>query len=409
MIYCSYCGNELQDDAVFCSACGKRVILLDRNAITSDDEEPAAGSELARLLDKESRSHSSRLQYQIGDSYFFGKNGAKKDCKKAVYWLEQSANKNYDLAQYALASCYANGLGVQKNEKMAFMLYSKAADHGNKAAMFCLAQCYEDGKGVQWDLFKAVTIYLKLQLEGEGQAEARIRDIFDKEENILSPLTSDFIDEHTSEFEQHENLPGVTGTTTGFYTDDVSVIAHELVKHRAVPIKDEEDNELYSWLKKENLSETILSGSFMDKKELEFRHREVFGFKTHISSINMTFYSLETDGKEFNGYFLGVCNYETERGPCTLYLWGNPTSIQEDRYGLYEDVKNLTDMMNNHDEDGASSTPWELGQSVRYLSDKASKAAESEKNKKKRNAIIVSVSVAVCILFCVALALCSSY
>ena len=88
MIYCSYCGKELQYDAVFCSACGKRVILLDRNAIPSDDGEPAAGSELARLLDKESRSHSSRLQYQIGDSYFFGKNGAKKDCEKAVYWLE---------------------------------------------------------------------------------------------------------------------------------------------------------------------------------------------------------------------------------------------------------------------------------------------------------------------------------
>ena len=123
----------------------------------------------------------------------------------------------------------------------------------------------------------------------------------------------------------------------------------------------------------------------------------------------MTFYSLETDGKEFNGYFLGVCNYETERGPCTLYLWGNPPSIQRDKYGLYEDVKNLTDMMNNHDEDGASSTPWELAQSLRCLTDKRSKAAESEKNQKKRNAIIVFVSVAVCILFCVALALCSSY
>ncbi|MBQ2315276.1 MAG: sel1 repeat family protein [Treponema sp.] len=396
----------MQDDAAFCSACGKRVILLDRNVIPSDDEEPAAGSELARLLDKESRSHSSRLQYQIGDSYFFGKNGAKKDCEKAVYWLEQSANKNYDLAQYALASCYANGLGVQKNEKMAFMLYSKAAENGNKAAMFCLAQCYEDGKGVQWDLFKAVTIYLKLQLEGEGQAEARIRDIFDKEENILSPLTSDFIDEHTSEFEQHENLPGVTGTTTGFYTDDVSVIAHELVKHRAVPIETEDGNYLYPLtLQVENLS----TGIHVDEKDFDFRHRELFHFKTHISSINMTCYSLETDGKELKDYFLAVFNYETELGPCTLYLWGNPTSIQRDKYGLYEDVKNLTDMMNNHDEDGAGSTPWELGQSVRYLSDKASKAAESEKNQKKRNAIIVFVSVAVCILFCVALALCSSY
>jgi|GEM_PF-5083049 len=365
MIYCSYCGKELQDGAAFCSACGKRVILLDRNAITSADEEPAAGSELARLLDKESRSHSSRLQYQIGDSYFFGKNGAKKDCEKAVYWLEQSANKNYDLAQYALASCYANGLGVQKNEKMAFMLYSKAADHGNKAAMFCLAQCYEDGKGVQWDLFKAVTIYLKLQLEGEGQAEARIRDIFDKEENILSPLTSDFIDEHTSEFEQHENLPGVTGTTTGFYTDDVSVIAHELVKYRAVPIETEAGNDLYSLtLQDENLS----TGIHVDEKDFDFRHRELFHFKTHISSINMTCYSLETDGKKRKGYFLGVCNYETERGSCTLYLWGNPTSIQEDRYGLYEGVKNLTDMINDRDEDGAISNSYEFAPSLRHLS-----------------------------------------
>ncbi|MBQ7166435.1 MAG: SEL1-like repeat protein [Treponema sp.] len=335
MIYCTYCGKELEDTAAFCSACGKRIAMpgMQTDPTAESGNAVLADSELTRLLDKESRSHSSKLQYQIGDSYFSGTNGARKDYEKAVFWLEKSAEQGNDMAQYALACCYTNGLGVEKDEDKAFDLYSKAAEQGNVSACFSLAQCYEDGKGVNWDLFKAFSLYLKLLLEGESQAEKKIRDLYDKEENIPVSLPDDFKEAHVKSIPKDITLIGVKGSLGGFYTDDISIIAEKVIHCKSVPVKEDANYQ------KSNLEEL---GVFEIKSDIAQIHHDLFHFPITIKSGEVLVYSVKAD--EEKDCSIKIFNYATDRGNFTLYEWNEPLYIESDSNGLYSSLKFRSDV-----------------------------------------------------------------
>lgn len=92
-------------------------------------------------------------------------------------WLIQAAEKGYAWAQYKLGECYANNVGVQKNEAKAIEWYSKAVEqwreikfrksytkdltHGIPEAQFKLGNCYANGIGVNKDVDRAVNLYTK--------------------------------------------------------------------------------------------------------------------------------------------------------------------------------------------------------------------------------------------------------
>ncbi len=73
-------------------------------------------------------------QNQLGEDYYYGKNGKTQDYNKAVYWYEKSANQGYDFAQYSLGYCYQHGQGVSKDYTKAVYWYEKAANQGNTSA-----------------------------------------------------------------------------------------------------------------------------------------------------------------------------------------------------------------------------------------------------------------------------------
>jgi len=52
------------------------------------------------------------------------------------------------MAQYNLAICYLNGIGVSLDSSKAIQYYHSAADKGYVMAQYNLAICYEIGKGV---------------------------------------------------------------------------------------------------------------------------------------------------------------------------------------------------------------------------------------------------------------------
>ena len=71
--------------------------------------------------------------------------------RKAVKYKQGEAN-----AQFNLAVCYEDGIGVEKDEQKAVEWYKKAAKQGDVKAQNNLALCYEDGIGVEKDEKQAV-------------------------------------------------------------------------------------------------------------------------------------------------------------------------------------------------------------------------------------------------------------
>ena len=73
---------------------------------------------------------SDKIQQRIlGYCFSHGLNGFR-DARKAVYWLRKSANQNYSIAQFQLASRYQTGEGVIRDYIMAYVWYSIAIANG---------------------------------------------------------------------------------------------------------------------------------------------------------------------------------------------------------------------------------------------------------------------------------------
>ena len=82
--------------------------------------------------------------------------GCQMDPEKAFYWYgisaqgsnrQQNVDDGYEIAQYNLGRCYADGIGVAKDPVMAVKWYEKAAVRGVTGAQLKLAECLEKGIG----------------------------------------------------------------------------------------------------------------------------------------------------------------------------------------------------------------------------------------------------------------------
>ena len=139
------------------------------------------------------------------------------------------------MSQYALACCYDNGLGVDKNDVEAFLCYVRSAKNGNTAATFAAAQCYEEGRGTTRSMFEAAALYLKLFLDGDGRAAAKLRDIYRAGEMSRSHIPSVYRSEHLKKRTQDVVNSGKKLFSFPYYvTDDVRVLAEEIFARRIV-------------------------------------------------------------------------------------------------------------------------------------------------------------------------------
>ena len=66
--------------------------------------------------------------------------------------LKKIAATNRIAAQYYIAVCYEQGIGVEKNLTQAFAMYRKAAERGLPDAMYHIAAFYKDGVVVSQDI-----------------------------------------------------------------------------------------------------------------------------------------------------------------------------------------------------------------------------------------------------------------
>lgn len=80
--------------------------------------------------------------YNVGEDYYYGRNGKSQKYTEAVKWYEKAASKGDISSCYSLGFIYNNGLGVLKDSLRAMIWYEKAAKQGHAGSQNNLAVIY---------------------------------------------------------------------------------------------------------------------------------------------------------------------------------------------------------------------------------------------------------------------------
>lgn len=123
--------------------------------------------------------------------------GAQQDYAEAVKCYLKAADHGYAEAQYNLGRCYSHGIGVSQDHVKAAEYYMLAAEQATDGldmpqrkqtrpliveAQFTLAECYANGIGVDQDDDIARLWYRKATHRGHAEASIKCADIFRNQE-----------------------------------------------------------------------------------------------------------------------------------------------------------------------------------------------------------------------------------
>lgn len=372
MIHCIYCGKALEDDAAFCSACGKRVILESKESGRSESQGGSGKMSLDAMLAKESESPSAELEWQIGDSYFSGTNGAVKDYGEAVRWLEKASSRKHPAAQYALACCYANGLGTEKSDEAAFSLFRVAEENGFAGASLNVAQCFAEGRGVQKNPFRAAVRYIRMILDGDAQAVSRLRALYDSGENLVSDISESYREAHlirkketakntfskiSSAFSQDilkDNVAVVLGdlfgeafdkmlesTTETYTTDAFDVFAENFIRNRSYPVPFPPANAGFSASDYAKVLDV-----FYDESRVRYAEAHARFFHNSESMAQPRFKTYAASAKGDDPSFLTL-SYKAGGMEYTMYEWSvdlNESGMKRNADGICEFLGSIANM-----------------------------------------------------------------
>ena len=134
-------------------------------------------SEFQQLM-KKAKAGNAKAQYELGDCYWYGDDGAIQSYEQAAIWYAKSANQGYAPAQVAYGLCYVLGKGVPPVGFRAFEEFEKAAKQGDSEGQYYLAGCYLEGRGVDVDPKKAFELFSKSAKQGYAEAYTSIGECY---------------------------------------------------------------------------------------------------------------------------------------------------------------------------------------------------------------------------------------
>jgi TPR repeat protein len=100
-----------------------------------------------------------------------GLGGVAQDFAEAAEWFRKAAEQGHVTAQYNLAVCYWDGLGVTKDHSEVVKWLLKAAEQGHAEAQFNLGASYWNGHGLAKDHTEGVRWLLKAAEQGHAGAQ----------------------------------------------------------------------------------------------------------------------------------------------------------------------------------------------------------------------------------------------
>lgn len=106
----------------------------------------------------------------LGDSYFKGTLGLKRNEREAVSNWKIAAEKGDRIGQYKYGVCYQLGKQVNVDEVQAFKWFKKSADQGYDEAQYKVGLCYLYGIGTKKNVNKAYTWLQKASSQKQQDA-----------------------------------------------------------------------------------------------------------------------------------------------------------------------------------------------------------------------------------------------
>ncbi|KAI9201860.1 uncharacterized protein BJ171DRAFT_516742 [Polychytrium aggregatum] len=88
--------------------------------------------------------------------------------------LESATNSNHPMAQFHLAECFLDGIGVNQDHTKAVEMYRGIAGRGVPRAQIALGRCSENGEGVDQSYDTAIEWYAKAEAQGSSDGRLRI-------------------------------------------------------------------------------------------------------------------------------------------------------------------------------------------------------------------------------------------
>jgi TPR repeat protein len=113
--------------------------------------------------------------------------GVAKDPERAVELLRQAADKGLAYAENNLGAHYHKGEGARKDLREAVRWYRKAADKGLAIAQENLGLCYKDGEGVKQDWAAAREWFRKAAEQGTPTAQYQLAVIYFNGHGLAKP------------------------------------------------------------------------------------------------------------------------------------------------------------------------------------------------------------------------------
>ncbi|MBI5242835.1 MAG: SEL1-like repeat protein [Elusimicrobia bacterium] len=130
------------------------------------------------LLRPLARQGNAAAQNQLASMYALGQ-GVERDDAEAVKWLRRSAEQGYASAQFNLGVLYSNGQGVARSDAEAARWFQMAAEQGIADAQFNLGALYEGGQGVTQDYAEAAKWYRKASRQGVASAQRSLGALYE--------------------------------------------------------------------------------------------------------------------------------------------------------------------------------------------------------------------------------------
>jgi len=134
--------------SVMLSGCGKKDVKKSKKSLAS--------TVAIDFIRQAAEQGDAKSQYDLGSCYANGI-GVEKNQLEAFNWWYKAAMQNYAQAQYEIGSCYEKGFGTVIFTPMAVYWYTQAAVQGHIKAQYQLGKCRTDGVGVAKSEYKALT------------------------------------------------------------------------------------------------------------------------------------------------------------------------------------------------------------------------------------------------------------
>ncbi len=125
---------------------------------------------IAVVTSSDSISSASKMN-ELGEDYYYGRNGKSQNLSEAVMWIRKSAELGDPQGQYNLGTLYAQGLVVQEDYSEALKWFRKSAGQGYDQAQYNLGVMYSQGLGVTQNYTEALKWFSKSADQGYAQGQ----------------------------------------------------------------------------------------------------------------------------------------------------------------------------------------------------------------------------------------------